>query len=297
MDNKVLPVVSVLMITYNHEKYIQAAIEGVLMQEYNGGIELILANDKSTDNTHAVITRILESHPLAYKVKYHHHAENKGIMGNLTWALKQCTGSYIAMCEGDDYWTDSLKLQKQVGFLEQYNDYNICVGRYKFLYEATGQFKDNRELFNFSGKSLSVKNYIAFNFGHMSTFLFRNGFNIPEWFKYIYAGDQSLFITAAGEKKIKYFDDFFSVYRVNSASISFNVKAKQSYNNTLTFLNYIDEFTHGKFRLLILNRKRLNKLYYYFESTQNRLLRNIIRFPILFLRWWGINVLVKFVKD
>jgi glycosyltransferase involved in cell wall biosynthesis len=296
MDSKVLPAISVLMITYNHEKYIQAAIEGVLMQDYSGEIELILANDKSTDSTHAVITRMLESHPLASKVKYHHHVENKGIMGNLIWGLHQCTGSYIAMCEGDDYWTDPLKLQKQVAFLEQHKDYNICVGRYRFLYEATGQFKDNRELFDFSRKPLSVKNYIAFNFSHMSTFLFRNGFDLPEWFKHIYAGDQSLFICAAEDKKIKYFDDFFSVYRVNSASISFKVKAKQSYNNTLTFLNYINEFTHGKFGLLILNRKLLNKIYYLFESTNNKIFKKVLLALIVIVRYLGINVLTRFYK-
>lgn len=284
------------MITYNHEKYIEAAVKGILMQAYEGEIELILANDKSTDNTHQVITNMLESHPFAHKVKYHNHLDNKGIMENLIWAFKQCKGDYIAMCEGDDYWTDSLKLQKQVDFLEQNDDYNICVGRYKFLYEATGQLRDNRELFNFSGKALSVKNYVAFNFSHMSTFLFRNNFNLPDWFKNIYAGDQSLFICAAQDKKVKYFDDFFSVYRVNSASISFKVKAKQSYNNTLTFLNYINEYTKGKFRLLILNRKLLNKMYYWFESSNNKILKKGMMALIVVARFLGINILTRLYK-
>ena len=111
--------VSVVMITYNHEKYIQQAIEGVLMQKINFHIELIIADDTSPDQTENIVKKIIVEHPNGHWIKYTKHKFNKGVSKNFTWALKQAKGKYIALCEGDDYWTDPLKLQKQVDFLEE----------------------------------------------------------------------------------------------------------------------------------------------------------------------------------
>ena len=116
---------SVCMITYVHEKYIHQAIEGVLIQECNFEIELIIANDSSPDKTDKVIEEILKSHPKASKIKYFKQKKNIGMMPNFIFALKQCSGKYVALCEGDDFWTDSLKLQKQVDFLENNLDYVV----------------------------------------------------------------------------------------------------------------------------------------------------------------------------
>ncbi|MDO9260985.1 MAG: glycosyltransferase, partial [Flavobacteriaceae bacterium] len=110
------PTVSVCMITYNHENYIQQAIEGVLMQTCNFEVELIIANDCATDKTDEVIQEIIKNHPNSSWIKYTNHSQNKGMMPNFIWAMQQCKGKYIALCEGDDYWTDPLKLQKQVEF-------------------------------------------------------------------------------------------------------------------------------------------------------------------------------------
>ena len=105
--------VSVVMITYGHEKFIREAIEGVLMQECDFEVELILANDCSPDQTDSVIQDIIKNHPKGCWIKYIRQENNIGMMPNFIFALKQCKGKYIALCEGDDYWTDPLKLQKQ----------------------------------------------------------------------------------------------------------------------------------------------------------------------------------------
>lgn len=110
--------VSVCMITYGHEKYIRDAIEGVLMQECDFEVELILANDCSPDKTDEIIQNILIDNPIKLKIKYFHNEKNLGMTPNFVFALQQATGKYIALCEGDDYWTDPFKLQKQVDFLE-----------------------------------------------------------------------------------------------------------------------------------------------------------------------------------
>ena len=116
--------VSVVMITYGHDQFISQAIQGVLMQKCDFDIELIIANDCSPDNTDEVVKQIFKSHPNSYLINYTKHSENKGMMANFIWALQEAEGKYIALCEGDDYWTDPFKLQKQVCFLEENSNYS-----------------------------------------------------------------------------------------------------------------------------------------------------------------------------
>ena len=118
--------VSVVMVTYGHEQFIKQSIEGVLMQDCDFDIELILANDCSPDLTDEVVRGILENHPKSNWIKYTKHPKNIGMISNFMWAASQATAKYIALCDGDDYWTDPLKLQKQVDFLEANEDYAIC---------------------------------------------------------------------------------------------------------------------------------------------------------------------------
>ena len=129
------------MITYGHEKFIEEAINGVLMQECDFDVELIIANDCSPDKTHEVIQNIIKTHPKASWIKYFRHEKNIGMQNNTLFALKECSGKYIAGCEGDDYWTDSLKLQKQVDFLDENKEYSICWTRYYIKDESDPERK------------------------------------------------------------------------------------------------------------------------------------------------------------
>lgn len=112
------PLVSVVMITYNHAPFILQAIEGVLFQKTNFEVEFIIADDCSPDDTETIIQKYLSHHPKGYLIKYTKHNPNKGMMPNFIWALEKASGKYIALCEGDDYWIDPNKLQKQVDYLE-----------------------------------------------------------------------------------------------------------------------------------------------------------------------------------
>lgn len=132
-----LPKVSVVTITYGHQDFILETIKGVLMQDYSGEIEFIIANDNSPDDTHLMVTEFLNvnSIPPRFQIKYTKHDKNLGMMQNFIWALNQCKGKYIALCEGDDYWTDPLKLQKQVDFLEENTNFSLCVGGFTSINE------------------------------------------------------------------------------------------------------------------------------------------------------------------
>lgn len=112
------------MITYRHEAFISQAIEGVLMQEVKFPVELIIADDCSPDKTKHIVESF-KKHKNYNWIKYTRHQTNKGMMSNFMWALQQSKGKYIALCEGDDYWTNPYKLQKQVDFLENNPEYII----------------------------------------------------------------------------------------------------------------------------------------------------------------------------
>ena len=118
--------ISVCMITYKHEKYIAEAINGVLMQECKFDFELIIADDNSPDNTFLIINEIIKNHPNGSKIKYFKHSANIRMQNNSTFVFSKAKAKYIALCEGDDYWTDPLKLQKQFEFMEANSEYS-CV--------------------------------------------------------------------------------------------------------------------------------------------------------------------------
>lgn len=134
--------VSVIMVTYNHENYILQAIDGILMQEFDFEMELIIANDNSPDNTDVIIINYLQNKilPKNIIVKYTKHEINKGMNSNFIWALSQAKGKYIAMCEGDDYWNNPLKLKIQVDFLEKNPEFSFSCHRYQIYSEFDKKF-------------------------------------------------------------------------------------------------------------------------------------------------------------
>ena len=124
MDNLIK--VSVCMITYGHEKFIEQAVNGILMQETDFEVELIISDDCSPDDTSAVVEKILKNHPKSSCIRYLKREKNLGILKNLELALNAGKGEYVAFCDGDDYWIDPLKLQKQVDFLDNHKQYVAC---------------------------------------------------------------------------------------------------------------------------------------------------------------------------
>lgn len=186
--NRELPKVSVVTITYGHEKYITETLDGVLMQQYKGPVEFIIANDNSPDATDEVVKKYFLENPAPsnFEIKYTKHETNKGMMPNFSWALQQATGKYIALCEGDDYWIDPLKLQKQVIFLENNEEYNIC-GHWQTTIDQYGKTmiseKDDRsKLKNLATRCVVFRNILKEDFyKHLTEYK-----NLGETFIYHY---------------------------------------------------------------------------------------------------------------
>jgi glycosyltransferase involved in cell wall biosynthesis len=206
------------MITYNHEKYIREAIEGVLMQQVDFNVELIIADDNSPDNTEQIVADIIGSHPNGKWIRYTKHKSNKGMMPNFVWSLEQCKGKYIALCEGDDYWTDPYKLQKQVDFLERNEEYVACFHDVKIVTESSKRVahlpypKQNR---------LTFTDILNNHYVYTCSLVFRNQFcKFPDWLLHIKSGDIALAILLAHECDFYYFYEILSVYRVHAGGVS-----------------------------------------------------------------------------
>lgn len=119
------PKVSVWMITYNHAPYVRQAVESVLMQETNFEFEIVIGDDCSTDGTREVLLEIAASSPSKFRLLL--AERNLGMMQNARRTFEECQGEYIALLEGDDYWTSPTKLQKQVDIMDHNGNVNVCI--------------------------------------------------------------------------------------------------------------------------------------------------------------------------
>ena len=129
-------IVSIRCTAYNQEKFIRETLEGFIMQKTNFRFEAIVHDDASTDNTADIIREYAEKYPDIIKPIYETENQYSKKDGSLLRIMNEASkGKYITMCEGDDYWTDPYKLQKQVDFLEAHPDYVLCSHRYQEFYQ------------------------------------------------------------------------------------------------------------------------------------------------------------------
>jgi glycosyltransferase involved in cell wall biosynthesis len=131
------PLVSVKMITYNHAPFIARAIKGVLQQKTNFPFELVIGEDCSTDGTREIVFDYQKRYPHIVRVITSN--ENVGMIRNGYRTEKACTGKYIAWCEGDDYWHDPEKIQKQADYMENHPECGLVHSDYDRYYASTGE--------------------------------------------------------------------------------------------------------------------------------------------------------------
>ena len=207
------PLLSVCLITYNHEKFIEQAIESVLMQKINFNWEFIIADDYSTDNTRAIIKKYADKYPNLIKLIL--QEKNVGAARNWLDLIYSPIGKYTAFFEGDDYWTDPYKLQKQVDFLEANDDYVICF--HKVMIRNGEELVEDFITHVPKGKdSFTIMDLAKGNFIHTPSVVFRNNLiKLPEWFLESPIGDYPLYMLLSFHGKIKLLEDTMAVYRYN----------------------------------------------------------------------------------
>ena len=212
------PMVSVNMVTYNHEKYISQAIKGVLMQKTNFAIQLVIGEDCSTDATREICLRYKEKYPDIIKLVL--QEKNVGSKQNAIDTLTACDGKYIASCDGDDYWTDKHKLQKQVDFLEANPDFNICCHNAIHLNESKKILITPKTLITTEFTQEDIANH---NFILTLTVVYRAAAvcvdKLPQGFFNSKSSDFFIFMLVSQYGKIKYLPDIMAVYRRHDAGI------------------------------------------------------------------------------
>jgi glycosyltransferase involved in cell wall biosynthesis len=174
------------MITYNHEKYIANAIESVLMQKTNFDYELVIGEDFSTDKTPEIAISYKNINPEKIRVLLNN--KNLGMIPNFLKTLTACRGKYIAILEGDDYWTDPCKLQKQLEILEANPKYVICAHDVNIVFEGV---KEHNVLNNFAGHEFEFKDVLFSHFIPTNSLIFKNNVirEFPGWYYKCLSGD------------------------------------------------------------------------------------------------------------
>ena len=210
--------VSACIITYNHEKFLRECLEAAVNQQVNFDYEIVIGDDCSIDSTSLICKEYAHKYPKL--VKYFPRKKNLGMISNWANTIQDCKGKYIALCEGDDYWTDPLKLKKQVDFLEDNNDYVLCFHKVNIL-KTNGvivddfitRVPDNYETIETLAR---LGNYI-----HTPSVVFRNIVKkIPFEFLEAPFGDFFLYMLLAEHGKLKYIEENMAVYRHGVGVIS-----------------------------------------------------------------------------
>jgi len=210
------PKVSVLMITYNHEKFISQAIESVLMQETNFPFELVIGEDCSTDGTAEVVREYCRKRPDIVRAQI--REQNVGSKQNSRQLRTAARASYIALLEGDDYWTNPRKLQMQADALDGHPETTLCGHRTLMHYE-TGE-KPDKVIATIPAGVYHLEDLLPWCFLHTSSVMFRRVIEgPPEWSHPLVAGDLPLFVELAKHGDIRFLDECMSVYRVHGGGI------------------------------------------------------------------------------
>lgn len=219
--NATKPLVSISCLTYNHVKYIHKTLEGFLMQKTSFPIEILIHDDASNDGTTEIVKDYEKKYPEIIKPKYESENQwNKGIRGSEIFNFPRANGKYIALCEGDDYWTDPLKLQKQVDFLEVNQDYIISYHD-AMIVDENGTIIKSSKLPNDLKRDFSTEEIIKGAWILTLAMCFRNVLKeYPEEYFKVLNGDTFLSSLLGNFGKGKYMSDIApAVYRLHSASI------------------------------------------------------------------------------
>jgi glycosyltransferase involved in cell wall biosynthesis len=205
--------VSACIITYNQQDYIKDCLEGAINQVLDFDYEIVIGDDCSTDNTLQICEEYAKKYP--NKIRLLSRTANKGMVGNWVDTIQNCQGKYIALCEGDDYWTDDHKLQKQVDFLEQNPDYVLCFHKTSIL-KNTGEIVDDF-ITKVPEKYQNVNDILEKgNFIHTPSVVFKNIIDeFPSAFYQSPICDYFLYVMLTQYGKAKYLPDAMAIYRYN----------------------------------------------------------------------------------
>jgi glycosyltransferase involved in cell wall biosynthesis len=232
------PMVSIFCMVYNHEPFLKECLDGFIMQKCNFEFEIVIGEDCSKDKSREIIVHYAKLFPQKFKLIL--HEKNVGAAQNQKIVFTNCSGKYIAMCEGDDYWTDPNKLQKQIDFLEANPDYSFSFHDCTVLQENTKTqiLRIGERQIDETPDLISV---IEANNIPTASLVFRNldlekG---PNWFLDITKGDYGLVVLLAEKGRGKYFHEAMSVYRLHDGGVWSSQNLEYVYQQDKIFYSHL----------------------------------------------------------
>lgn len=262
MINENSPLVSILCITFNHEKYIAQAIEGFLIQKTNFKFEIIIHDDASTDKNVEIIKSYQCKNPELFNCIFqteNQYSKKDGSLENAIFSAPR--GKYIALCEGDDFWTDPYKLQKQVDFLEKNNEYGLVHHEADYFFQKNGKSVKNHHQTN----KINPSNGFVFeellnnNNIYTPTVMFRTSLlkhfmdiNVNVRSKFL-MGDYVMWLEFSRHCKFYYIPESMATYRVLESSAS----KSTFYEKDLLFLD-----SYYDIKLFFMNRYSSERIDY-----------------------------------
>lgn len=258
-------IVSIWCLTYNHEKYIRQCLDGFVMQKTSFRFEAIVHDDASTDGTADIVREYAEKYPDIIKPIIETENQYSKKDGSLERIMeKSCTGKYVALCEGDDYWTDPMKLQKQVGWLEEHPEYVMCSSDAAIQTER-GDVDWSRYV---QDTYIPVRDMILGGglFIQTVTLLYRttlrNEATYPDCCKKCHVGDYPLQIWASLHGKVRYFAEKQATYRYGAEGSwgkkqqTLNImKLIAGWRSEMDMLQGLDSYSCGQYHDVFLKRQ------------------------------------------
>lgn len=256
--------VSINCLTYNHEKYIRKCLDGFLMQKTNFKFEVLIHDDASTDHTADIIREYEKKYPDIIKPIYQKENQySKGVKISFTYQYPRAKGKYIAVCEGDDFWTDELKLQKQFDALENNQDCWMCVHKVQHVSENG----DKRNLFRpdaqINAGMINSRHFVELieNWAFQTSSYFCRKIPelcdiemLPKFFFATDVGDTPLMLLFATKGNVFYIDEIMSCYRQGAADSWHNSFKKLSsskkishYQKQIDMIEEFDSYSNNKF--------------------------------------------------
>lgn len=257
--------VSVLCMTYNHEKYIRSALEGFVSQKTDFDYEVIVHDDASTDGTADIIREYAEKYPHIIKPIYqteNQYSKRNASQVQAVW--QKIRGRYIALCEGDDYWIDENKLQMQVDFLDRNPEYSACVHNSYRLDMMTNQ---KTVMFDEVDRDIETVPVIRYGItAHYQTasLMYRKEYmaDPPPFLKYGMDYAMAIFLTLKGP--IRFLGKIMSVYRYGSVG-SFTTRNRKDMHKQVLHFEYLNK---------MLRELNENTNYAFQEVIEEKILEN-----------------------
>lgn len=247
--------VSICCFTYNHEKFLSQALDGFLQQKVNFSIEIILHDDASNDGTVEIINYyVMQYQNLIKPIFQQENTYSKGLLKTID-VLNKSSGKYICMCEGDDYWCDPFKLQKQVDFLEANPEFMGCSHNTKILRESIGNKPEEEFIVNHAQKDIYTiddftKGEIYF---HNSSYMYKKLNNTIYDLLNKFDGDWYISMVFASFGPIKYLDEVMSVYRIHDKGVWSELTQQEQVIKNLSAILSINKAFDYKYEENLMN--------------------------------------------